>query len=478
MLRGRLLASLALLLVPAGPCFASATAVAIEQRLAVLPPGARAAVGSGTVRGSDLMTEFYRRRSYEPAWVGGSGDPGVDELAETLGRSAEQGLDPNDYHLGGLAELRREGKDSADAAAGLDLLLTDALVRLAFDVRYGRVQAAQIDPLSLRSHPLVSADPVADLEQAVGARRVQELLEALEPATPYYGALKKLLAGQRAIAAAGGWPMVPPGPSLKPGMRQERVPVLRERLAVTGDLRAEPREAADLYDDATVEGVKAFQDRHGLDADGAVGAQTLAALQVPVEARIDQVRANLERARWLLRDLPPRYVMVNTAGYRALLAEDGKALWRSRVIVGKPDTATPMFRAAIRSVILNPTWTVPPSIVRGEFPARSPAIPATCAASTSRCERPPRAGPRSRQRTRPSQAEHAQPVLGVHARHADALAVRPRGPRVQPRLRARAGPRRPGGARAGRSALDRRQPRGGHAADGRTRELLVKNRCR
>src|SRR6185369_12157848 len=107
--------------------------------------------------------------------------------------------------------------------------------------------------------------------------------------------------------------------------------------------------------------------RHGLAADGALGTRTLAALNVPVDARIDQIRASLERGRWFLHDLPERYVMVNVAAFRVAFVENDRVIWRSRVIVGDRDKETPMFRADMQSVVLNPTWSVPDSIVRNEL---------------------------------------------------------------------------------------------------------------
>jgi L,D-transpeptidase YcbB len=113
--------------------------------------------------------------------------------------------------------------------------------------------------------------------------------------------------------------------------------------------------------------VERFQHRHGLEADGAVGRRTLAALNVPVEARIDQLRVNLERTRWVFRDLEPRYLIVNIAGFHAYLMEDGKSVWDSRVVVGTRYRKTPVFKARMTYLVLNPTWTVPPTILKEDI---------------------------------------------------------------------------------------------------------------
>jgi murein L,D-transpeptidase YcbB/YkuD len=123
---------------------------------------------------------------------------------------------------------------------------------------------------------------------------------------------------------------------------------------------AEPR----CYDDALVEAVKRFQRRHLLEVDGIVGPRTREALNVPVGERIDQIRVNLERARWLLHGLPESFVLVDIAGYRISYFRPDGRVWRSRIVVGRPYRRTPSLRSAITHLTLNPTWTVPPTILR------------------------------------------------------------------------------------------------------------------
>jgi L,D-transpeptidase YcbB len=174
-------------------------------------------------------------------------------------------------------------------------------------------------------------------------------------------ALEKSLVQYRRLAEQGGWPMVPAGPTLHPGESNERVPLLRKRLAVSGDL-AVPASQADLFDEDLKEAVQRFQSRHGLSEDGLVGVQTLRELNVPISERIFQLQASLERCEPLPPLLERRHILVNIADFTLKLFEDGKLLLSMPVIVGKTYRETPVFNGRISSLVLNPSWNVPHSI--------------------------------------------------------------------------------------------------------------------
>jgi murein L,D-transpeptidase YcbB/YkuD len=156
---------------------------------------------------------------------------------------------------------------------------------------------------------------------------------------------------------------VPAGAALKPGTSDPRVVVLRRRLAVTGDLSGQPLDA-ELYDETLAVAVRGFQQRHQLATDGEVGPATLAELNLPVEARITQIRVNLERGRHVLHEIgDDDLVIVDIAGYELRYVQNRKVTWTSRVQVGQPFRQTPIFKSAIDHIVINPTWTVPPGIL-------------------------------------------------------------------------------------------------------------------
>ena len=312
---------------------------------------------------------FYERRQYAPAWIGDKGlRPDADELIAALADAPADGLDSERYRLADLSRRLAQAK-SAPAPGGLaeiDLRLTDAFLRLAADLYNGAVNPDLIYSDCRLNLP--ETDLAAALESALAAGRVRQSLAELAPPHAGYKALKAALAQARALAARGGWPAVPEGPPLKPGDRGERVAALRARLEGSGELAADasPAEAHDLFDAPLQAALVQFQDQHGLDADGKMGKGTLAALNVPAGQRVRQMEINLDRWRWLPRDLGERYIMVNIAGFALDVVEDGRPALSMKVVAGKPTTRTPMFSGRMTNVVLNPYWNVPPDIARKE----------------------------------------------------------------------------------------------------------------
>jgi L,D-transpeptidase YcbB len=169
------------------------------------------------------------------------------------------------------------------------------------------------------------------------------------------------------LAVRGGWPMIPADAKFAPGVPGPHDDLLRQRLLISGDLTAD--KASGPYDDVVAEAVKRFQVRHGLAATGTVTPRTLAALNVPVQKRIKQLEASLERIENMNFGFGKRYVVVNLPAAFAEAVEDDKVVRRYRVIVGKTEKPSPTLTAEITSVNLNPTWTVPSSIAKTEISA-------------------------------------------------------------------------------------------------------------
>ena len=199
---------------------------------------------------------------------------------------------------------------------------------------------------------LATQDAIADTAQDIAgllvehiqAADIASLLDLARPERPVYGKLKEALGGYRRIRAEGGWPVVPEGKAIKPGDTDPRIRSLRERLSATGDYRSGGSRVSSEYDSALVEAVKRFQTRHGLEADGIVGSDTLAEMNVSVDRRINQIRVNLERLRWYMHELQGEYLLTDIAAFEVYWIRDGKIVWQKPVQVGKDYTETPVFK--------------------------------------------------------------------------------------------------------------------------------------
>jgi L,D-transpeptidase YcbB len=337
---------------------------AIQARAERLSSGGSLSIGSSTVGARALIPLVYERRGYRPAWDVRK----LDQLLGSIDDIARDGLTPDDYHRADLRRMRlamdTDAGQSADAVADRDILATDALIGLAYHLYVGKVDPVRLDSKWNFGRTLDRQEAVDVLLRTLDTGTIEPWLQHLRPRHPYYGHLKRELASYRGLASRGGWPVIPAGRTLTPGMRDARVPLIRKRLEAGGDLVATPGEdTSRVYDPPLASAVREFQQRHLLGDDGSIGPGTLAEMNVPVQARIDQIRVNLERARWLLHDLPDSFVVVNVAAFRVYLVVKGQAVWTARCQVGKEARQTPIFRDNMRYVVFNPTWTVPPGIL-------------------------------------------------------------------------------------------------------------------
>ena len=333
--------------------------------------------GGEPVYESLVLPSFYERRLYRPAWSDERGPTRLaDDLVGALRRADLEGLRSEDYHLAGidalLAGVRADAKSgpaiAPDRWAELDLLLTDAFLVYGAHLLAGRVNPETLRPEWL-AHPR-SADIAAVLEAALASGNIGVMLETLAPPQHGYRRLREALARYREVAASGGWPAIPDRSTLQLGDSGPPVVALRERLRLEDDLGPAEQQETALFDDGLEQALKKFQRRHGLAADGEVGAATRAELNVRVERRVEQLELNLERWRWLPKDLGRRHIIVNIAAFELeVVAEEAVAL-SMRVVVGRPFDRTPVLSDTMRYIVLNPYWHVPRNIAAGELLAK------------------------------------------------------------------------------------------------------------
>ncbi|MEX2284235.1 MAG: L,D-transpeptidase family protein [Gemmatimonadota bacterium] len=336
----------------------SAIAQKLKAEIALLEGSGNLHIAGQTVRISPVLRTVYARTGFQPLWS----DSSALQLVRILRAVDEDGLRPEHYFIDALRELAARG--GVNAAAELDLLRTEAFIRVAYDLRRGKVDGIKSAAWPDYSGQLLSSDPANDVIRLIQSRSLADEVRVLRPNHFVYHGLVQALARLRSIQRAGGWPTIPVGPALRPDSTDERVPLLRHRLMIEGDLSSgAPINRTLVFDAELQHALKRYQHRHGLNPDAVLGPSTLAQLNLPVTARIDQVRLNLERARWVTQDLPASFIAVNVAGAMVYFVEDGNVVFETRAVVGKTYTATPVFRATLQSIELNPTWTVPPGIV-------------------------------------------------------------------------------------------------------------------
>jgi murein L,D-transpeptidase YcbB/YkuD len=325
--------------------------------------------GGDPVYASVALPGFYVQRLYRPAWIGKRGPIRlVDDVVSALRRVDLEGLRPEDYHLPAIdtllaavrADERSGGLIVPDRWAELDLLLTDAFLVYGSHLLAGRVNPETLQPEWVANRRVTDFATV--LEAALASGDVAGTLATLAPPQRGFERLREVLVYHRAVAARGGWPTIPDGPTLERDSHGSPVAALHERLRLGGDLEAEEWEDAELFDAALEQAVKRFQQRHGLEVDGRVGAATRAELNVSAERRVEQLELNLERWRWLPKDLGRRHIIVNIAAFELEVVEDEAVVLAMRVVVGLPYHHTPVFSDMMRYLVVNPYWHVPRSI--------------------------------------------------------------------------------------------------------------------
>ncbi len=252
---------------------------------------------------------------------------------------------------------------TADVPASVD---NDALVRAALDyaraVHTGRLDTSDFqEDWGLRP---AAFDPLPGFADAVARDRIGAWIASLPPPYSGYDALEKGLAAYRALAARGGWKTIPAGPDLVAGASGARVALLRQRLAAE-----DPQVVATgaKFDADLRAAVQRAQRRFGLNPTGTVSTATLAALNVPAEARVRQIMANMERWRWLPKQLDKNRIQVNIAAAVLTVFEGDVPVMSMRGVTGRPGDETPMLQSAIHSIVINPPWNVPAGIAAREL---------------------------------------------------------------------------------------------------------------
>ena len=345
LLMAPLVAAVEVPLTPAPPLQLS-----IEQ----LPGACPEAPASLDADARERLNAFYAQRQYAPVWAV------TGQLAALLGQLeglADDGINPASYQLASLRAW--SGQPASDCH---EILTSHIYLQALQHLLQGRLPQQQIEPRWQAASPAGAAERVLALA-IVGIADLPAAFQQARPSLSQYQQLRTLYA-QRRQQPLAEWQALADGPLLRPDRRDPRVPALAQRLTSEGYLPAQTTLDDDLYGAALVAAVRLFQQQHGLQADGVVGAATLEALNVSPAQRLAQLRLNLERWRWLAGDLPGSGVLVNVAAAQLAYYQNFVPVWQTRTQVGRAARPTPLLKSQITRLTLNPTWTVPPTILR------------------------------------------------------------------------------------------------------------------
>ncbi|MBS3847187.1 L,D-transpeptidase family protein [Devosia sp. BSSL-BM10] len=310
---------------------------------------------------------FYGARHFEPIWLDEMPDgqvafsPSAQKIIKLFEAAASEGLRPSDYLTAEL-DVTTVDNDPIKMAA-LETAFSRATMRYATHIYTGRIVPGSISSqLDITPKKL---DEASLLVQLASSNDPVKVLSALEPTHPEFVALKAALADFDRIQAERPV-QIAAGATLRPGMSDPRVPVLRQRFEI-----ADAGDSATLYDDSVVDAIKAFQKTRNLAVDGVMGPATLAALNGGAPLTRADILANMERWRWMPRDMGAFHVLVNIPEYRLSINRDNREEYTTRVVVGTTKNQTPVFSESIRHIVVNPYWNVPSSITKGEI---APAV--------------------------------------------------------------------------------------------------------
>ena len=251
-----------------------------------------------------------------------------------------------------LIKKSKKGKLSHEEKADLDLLMTDALILYASHLLEGKLEQSDLR----KTWDVEGNEGPSNVDSLLTAtlynKKIKVVLEGFKPNHYMYNLMKFQLKKLRAEAKEGGWPEVSEGETLKPGDTAARVVEIRNYLNAVGDLKKYPVENDKLFDTLVEVAIKKFQVRHKLISDGVIGKETVQQMRVPIEDRIDVIILNLERTRWIFHNPDEDFLLVNIAGFHVKRLTNRKEVFDSRVIVGKYHKESPVFKGAMKYIVM------------------------------------------------------------------------------------------------------------------------------
>lgn len=324
-------------------------------------PEAVAIDSSYFANSSDAVKQFYKNNLYRTVWTI---EKDRKALTESIKNSELDGLNPEDYNIKTFTEQENNHKSLPEK----DLIANDILHTEIFYKLAGHLYNGKIEPTKLYSDWDMYSKEIDlshKLQYALKNHTIQESLDSLKPNHIVYLRLKDALHKIESMPN-DNLKNIAVKDKLVPNDTNASVIDIKKRLAYWGDYK-KPDSLTKIYDDKTQTAVKKFQKRHGLTPDGVIGKGTVAAMNFSKAQRKKQIIANLERWRWFPRDMGESYVIINIPDFNLYLVDHNDTIQNHRVVVGRAKRRTPVLSSKFSNLVINPTWTVPPTILKEDL---------------------------------------------------------------------------------------------------------------
>ena len=334
-------------------------------------------------------TKFYEQNRYKNFWIleDFTLNKNIFDMIWVIRQKSNTPKKQKRYHLKQVNQILQDiksdklikDKDRNLAVCKLDILITDAFFAIASDIYQGEIDFKKFKKILRKRHQKDSINYVWDMDKTMDyvpllykltkENDILNGLDNLEPKSELLTRLKQGLRFYEDIKEKGGWQKIPKGKTLKRGIKSKRVSLLRQRLAITKDLKSSDLNGT-LFDDVLEDAVKHFQERNGITPTGKVAKETLKSLNIPVEERIKTIKLNIQRAKFEKDSFEYDHVWINIPEFKMKFIKNSQTLFEMRTVVGSIKNPTPIFDANMSYLVLNPYWNVPQSIAKKEILAK------------------------------------------------------------------------------------------------------------
>ncbi len=317
-------------------------------------------IAGETLHKKQDLYEFYNKNNFQRYWADSLRS---SDAIITLITSWKEGLEPKDYHLEAILDLHHyllEHPDDIKTGSEFDLLLSDGLLSYTDHLINGKLDPKSLYPSWNFFSRNLPHNVIDQLRTAINDDQIDLFLQSVAPQTRDYKGFREGIIKYTNIVSTGGWKDLPDVNKIEPLNNSAITPLLKQRLYAEGYVVIP--DSNRIYDLEFAGQVKLFQESSGLMPDGIIGKNTIKAFNESAESKLNKLKVNMERSRWVLDGELNEYIIVNIAKYQLYYLDSGRVIFNTKVMVGKDETQTPAFRDKLEYIVFNPTWTLPQSI--------------------------------------------------------------------------------------------------------------------